>query len=449
MVNSRPFLAKSLSVSFCSSLFLSSCSFLGNEGSVENDTDHRVYEGEAPSYSQVNSVSGVAWEWEVPDEDASLSEVLSGQSGPVMVLGDGVVGLDGATGEELWHYRVASGGVHDVWSTPGGQEILLTTPGSKPDTMVLLDAGTGQLIAEHGIDLEEALERTVAVTSDMAVVAPTQGEGPLEAFSLREGERVWTYELAERGDSAGAVIEDVLSVGETVVVTASYKGSISENDSVDIYEQGMLAVGLDGQTGELLWEVEQEFTADMWHEPEHEVSPGGEVFFLSVRGEDRYEFLLDPDTGEEVQGEVYRDRTERHSVALLDGGYVDSVSEDEDDFVEYRRMSFGGDLLGRASVQRLPGEGNSGPELVLEDGVLRLGYLEDEDLVRGPVVAEFVEWGSESEPEKMNLDMTVNEEWWSEPDPSFSLGAPVVLSVPGAVVVTEDEPGPWTVVGLT
>ncbi|MFL1431201.1 MULTISPECIES: hypothetical protein [unclassified Nocardiopsis] len=50
-------------------------------------------------------VDRVAWSW-APPEDGVLVDVLPGTLGPVVVLDDGVVALDGITGGELWRYRL-------------------------------------------------------------------------------------------------------------------------------------------------------------------------------------------------------------------------------------------------------------------------------------------------------------------------------------------------------
>lgn len=440
-----PILIRLLALSLCGALFLSSCSSPEAREADGGGLDHRVHEGEGRSLSKVSSVSEVAWEWTVPDEDVNLAEVLPGTAGPVMVISDGVIALDGETGEELWHYRMESGGVQGAWSTPEGREVLVTVSGGAEDAAVLLDAGTGELIAEFETGVPGGTDRTAVVTSHTGVIPPDRPDDPVSAFSLGEGGSAWTYEPPEREGSAGVIVEDVFRAGDTVVVTAAYNDGSTDGAAID---QGMLVVGLDGETGESLWEVEQEFTADMRHVPEYKVSPSEEVLFLGVGAEQRHEFLLDPATGEEIPGELYRDRSDRHPVALLDDGYVDMAVDYEQDVVEYRHMSFAGEELAQVSARLRAADREDTPDLALEVGLLRLDYVGDEELARGPVTAEFVEWGAEEEPQPLRLGMTANEEWWQQPDVSGAIDPPVMVSVPGAVVVTEQNRGPWTVVGL-
>lgn len=64
---------------------------------------------------------------------------------------------------------------------------------------------------------------------------------------------------------------------------------------------------------------------------------------------------------------------------------------------------------------------------------------------------EFARWDASGGPLVLNVDMTANKEWWirSEGGAMTLPDAPRLVAVPGAVVVTEKNPGPWTVVGLT
>ncbi|RKS06279.1 hypothetical protein DFP74_1907 [Nocardiopsis sp. Huas11] len=87
--------------------------------SAAPSVDHIEYAGEPSAPQEVTHASEVAWEWEAPEESL-LRNVLAGSAGAVMVLGDGVVALDGATGEELWHYRKPDASVASAATTPDG-----------------------------------------------------------------------------------------------------------------------------------------------------------------------------------------------------------------------------------------------------------------------------------------------------------------------------------------
>ncbi|MEU3310180.1 outer membrane protein assembly factor BamB family protein [Nocardiopsis sp. NPDC055551] len=112
----------------------------------------RQVAGDLPDPSQVPAnVARVGWEWR-PPMGAEVTEVLPGGHGPLVLLRDGAVALDGTDGEELWSYRRPYDPVRDVWvdeghvhvrhqvGTDDGGEGLLQT--------VALDAETGEIAEE-------------------------------------------------------------------------------------------------------------------------------------------------------------------------------------------------------------------------------------------------------------------------------------------------------------
>lgn len=417
-----------------------------SEGSTP--VEHHVLDGEAPVRSLPTSVSEVGWEWSAEEAGGRLEYILPGVSGPLMVLGSGVVGLDGVTGEELWSYRMPQTSSARAGVTPDHESVLLTLSEGAVDTTVVLDSGTGRVLAEHEDGTGEIFQRTVELTSDAAIVASKEPGSPVETFSLMEGERLWSFEPPERG--AGVVVEKVLSFEDTVVLIMAYNDGGLRDDSVDTSEQGMLVIGLDATTGEPRWELEQGFTDTVRRVADHELAPNGRALLLQVgSGNQRHEFLIDPVTGEEIEGEAYRVQ-ERDPVGLLDDGYVETSIDDDESTVDYWYTSFTGEEVAHFEVPERPGEGDDiGRGLLLEEGVLRLDPLTDPDLERGPVGVEFARWEGSETPVHLDADLTVNEEIRAVPEGAVdSPYLPVATLMPGAVVVTEKDPGFWGVVGV-
>lgn len=93
----------------------------------------------------------------------------------------------------------------------------------------------------------------------------------------------------------------------------------------------------------------------------HELSPGAEALFLEAGiGNQRHEFLIAPETGEEIKGAAYQNR-ERHRVGLLDDGYVETAVDHDKGTVEYWHMSFGGEELANLETHQRPAEGDIDP----------------------------------------------------------------------------------------
>jgi len=104
---------------------------------------HEVSE-EVQALDAVSSVNEVAWEWR-PNEGETASDVHAGSSGAVIELEDGLVGLRGDTGEELWKYRIPDTEGLSVAFSPSGEQAVVAAP---DEPAVLLDTATGALVTE-------------------------------------------------------------------------------------------------------------------------------------------------------------------------------------------------------------------------------------------------------------------------------------------------------------
>ncbi|WP_017584390.1 PQQ-binding-like beta-propeller repeat protein [Nocardiopsis valliformis] len=98
-------------------------------------------------------VSEVGWTWTAP-ENAEVVRVEAGTHGSVVVLADGLVGLDGQTGEELWSYRARYSRTGPGWGTGAFDHrndlaSVIVTAGSEGDRRrLVLDTSTGQIVEE-------------------------------------------------------------------------------------------------------------------------------------------------------------------------------------------------------------------------------------------------------------------------------------------------------------
>lgn len=103
------------------------------------------------------NVTRMGWEWR-PPMGAEVTDVLPGSHGPLVLLRDGAVALDGTDGAELWSYRHPYDPVDDVWvheenvyvqhqvGTDDGGEDLFET--------VALDSATGEVLDEDSDAVE-------------------------------------------------------------------------------------------------------------------------------------------------------------------------------------------------------------------------------------------------------------------------------------------------------
>lgn len=139
------------------------------------------------------SVHGRGWTWERP-AGVRVESVEAGPRGPVLLLPDGFIALDGATGEELWTYRE----LHrdDLQAQLfGGVAHLTHRPEHGTVRETLLDPATGELLAER-----PAADDTETYLPSASLHQYREGHGPwgIEARALERGttgpgEPLWTF----------------------------------------------------------------------------------------------------------------------------------------------------------------------------------------------------------------------------------------------------------------
>jgi hypothetical protein len=240
------------------SFLISACTFSpgekdGDGADPETNVIHQVSEAEVAKPEAVTSVGEIGWEWR-PGEGESASDVHAGPAGAVIKLGDGLVGLKGDTGEELWRYQIPDAQTVPASFSPSGDQVLVASsdvPG------VVLDTVTGSVVAEN-IDWDGS-----GRLLDDARLLHRQGE-PEEALfkvqDLESGEILWQQETPETCSEGGpSRLISVLTSSEAVVLWLHCSEDISE-EAVWEPEPGTVnaLVALDPANGQELWRQESE-----------------------------------------------------------------------------------------------------------------------------------------------------------------------------------------------
>ncbi|CAL9394368.1 hypothetical protein SUDANB121_01333 [Nocardiopsis dassonvillei] len=148
-------------------------------------------------------VSRIAWSW-TPPADGTVEDVLPGTLGPIVVLDDGVVALDGGTGGELWRYRLhgadARAAVHG-----GGTRVHVAH--GDPD-----DPGHAGPLA--WVELDTARGGTV---EEFTTPPPPEG---VDARVLAAGPGTLLYSWSEHGGPSRISARDTASFRESWSFTA-------------------------------------------------------------------------------------------------------------------------------------------------------------------------------------------------------------------------------------
>lgn len=146
-------------------------------------------------------VTEVGWTWEIP-EGASFREVVVGIHGPLVVLDDGLVALDGASGEELWTRRYPNSTRERPQVTSDGTLAFLTHGRGSGETaarrVTTLDTATGETVREH----QEARTGLWVLRTPEVDLRPRRfDDGLMEVVARAAGsdDELWTFTPREEG----------------------------------------------------------------------------------------------------------------------------------------------------------------------------------------------------------------------------------------------------------
>lgn len=335
---------------------------------------------DAPEAAPVpERVAEVGWSWE-PEGSAGIERVVRGEHGPLAVLGDGVVSLDGTDGSQVWSYRRPAGESVNV-RTAYGQVYLTDTSG----TTEVLDRATGESMAEYtgvpNADSEGDVGRVIGWSGAVRVHDDQRdGEPGMSAWDAESGEELWFRKLSpEEGlvceGRAPNVRRDTVVYAVACVGEDDFAASDSSLLNLDAAERAAFRiVSVDLRTGEELWSHEREDREEMFvpHYPWIGPAQGDGEKVLVVGKEPGYvpALLLDPETGEELLHLT----NERSEVEFVLDADADGAT------VLYRRNHGGTEIL------HIDMEGNH-TEVVEEGGAHLSPYLETFALLPDQVLA--------------------------------------------------------------
>ncbi|MEU1899552.1 ABC transporter ATP-binding protein [Nocardiopsis dassonvillei] len=178
-------------------------------------TEHTIADAFPDTPAPVpGDVSGVGWEWEVP-QDVSVRGVEPGPFGPLLTLEDGVVALDGSSGEVLWSYRHPYNSWVRVVISDGGTRALVTrqpvADRSGDHHVTEIDTVTGGILREFTVPplLEEGEDEDeetrvdfLAGTSEVSLYSwrDTSEEQRVRVHATDSNEELWFPTVPESRD---------------------------------------------------------------------------------------------------------------------------------------------------------------------------------------------------------------------------------------------------------
>ncbi|GAA1464412.1 hypothetical protein NE857_12675 [Nocardiopsis exhalans] len=340
-------------------------------------------------------VSEVGWTWTAP-ENTEVVRVDAGSHGPVVVLRDGLIALDGRTGDELWTHRARYSyspldWTRGVLSGQGGLASVTFRRGDDAEwSHLTLDTATGQIVED--VPFPEEVPWNAGTWSDARLLHTDAGNyvyGHKRTLYVvgTDYEQRWERpfgaanreRLCVSGDTAVLPYEDQIILGEMCADQPAAEDLTDEDsrswgDRVDAaQESGTVSlVALDAATGEENWRREwdthkEENPPVLW--PGGAPRPGAAPVFLVA---DR---AFDVRTGQDLDV-VPADLVGLHPFGHAGKGvYLHADSEGA--LIAEHSDSESGDPL---RVHRTDAEGN-----VLESTVLPDSWL-PADRIRGAVL---------------------------------------------------------------
>ncbi|MEU0241809.1 PQQ-binding-like beta-propeller repeat protein [Nocardiopsis sp. NPDC006198] len=381
-----------------------------------NGVSHVTAEREVQEPPPVESVSRAAWEWAVP-EGHSIRSVEASPVGPLLSLNAGVVGLDGVSGEEVWHY-LAPEEERFVSQVMNDGSAVLVSHGAEdaetPSRVLLLDARSGEVLTEFE---PVPHDWNPGFTNGEARAFVTGPEDLVSVAGLDDGEELWRQPeqlTCEREPDADITHQGVYGMYESVVVTVA-----NCTGATEIAAQ--VVAGLDARTGEELWrwETENERLHMFTFAGDHvavALPSGGDLAVINV-----------------LDGAVIQE-TDVNLLHLREDGYLVRVAdaEQEDDLFEFRRFDGEGAQSVTFQDQNAMAVFGEDENVALADGVVSVqSRLGGYDLTELSVA--FTPWGSD--------EFTVLESGFPAGPTGLEYPEeiPRVSHVPGAVVLLDAE----------
>jgi hypothetical protein len=200
--------------------------------------------GAAKPAAVPGSVSEIAWSTEI---DGQVRDVVPAGAGVVVLLDDGVVALDGETGEVRWR-RVRHGAeAVELDASPDGKAVLVQFQPRDlfPVSREVVDAFTGEVRFSVEDDNEEGSPGFISPMTDSSYIGATDDEQEFFGNSLTDGERLWNYPAPD-DCSLLSEREAHIAVGAGMLLPLA----CDEDDGFHEFRY----VLVDGATGDVRWE---------------------------------------------------------------------------------------------------------------------------------------------------------------------------------------------------
>ncbi|MBR8741655.1 hypothetical protein [Nocardiopsis sp. MG754419] len=427
--------------------------------------DHRTTSA-LDEHPLAQTASQQGWEW-TPPEGKKVVGVMPIPSGVAVQLYDGVIALDGVTGEPTWHYRRQEPSLRAAFTTEDTAHIALTFGKKQADSrrpndpriedLLLLDTSTGRIVAEQEIE-EVGRERSkynpvegaegarqalsaagIHHLTDDARIEFRAGftarsltfRAGFTARSLTDGTTLWqndtVFPWSDEDDSiSDAYLGQTAVVGNTIFAGRS---TVSSRSGL-IWDYELIAMNAD--TGELRWEQSWPIGDGRYStDPTFTLGPNTLALRLYIEEQGR---VMDLETGEELSTDPWPE--EGGLLALTEDGYVAADQSFDDRGMYYHDHD--GELRHRLDPDGVNLEGNHTLALPTTESFIALGPDPDDtdDAGRGLLTVDDWETGERTASlpvdwtPRGNKRLTTSIVWSAET-------TPFLRQAPGAIIALD------------
>jgi hypothetical protein len=354
-----------------------SCSVFPGWG--EPEVDHVTLSKPAGALEVPANVSSVGWTWSSPEE-TSVRHVSPISYGLAVSISDGVVGVSGETGEELWRYRRLGEVSTSMNVTPDGETVAVSYSAhdGEPEgeeeppplhEVVLLDASTGEIkgtqVVEFakmpfdgfGISSYTSVDEELGVLSNSSRIiyrGDERGEGEVVSLGLENDEELWSASPEQSGGEELFFVarSSVVSRGVLILSSSFVDESVLEPGGLSgVKEHTLALIGIDIETGSELWRHELEVNAGVDLTPfDVAVEPESGMVAAAAIGSNYYEeWLLDPVTGETLTDTDFFTGRDDTAIGILEEAIV-SVHRISEEEYEYSYSNLSGEVQQSVTV---------------------------------------------------------------------------------------------------
>jgi hypothetical protein len=225
-------------------------------------------------------------------------DVVPAGAGVIVRLSDGIVALDGHTGEERWHYRWRGGRTDALAASPSGDSAVVHF--WRASRLLRFDAMTGKVGFDEIVDVREF--HPLVVTDHILLTRETVENQPTtyQAYDLRTGKPAWAYTEPARCRHPGEYENNPTPARNTILFSYSF-----------VCTPNLTLLALDDRTGKQRWRFERTppTSADDADPIRDDFLAGnngdsawiGALYPYRSKGSERVpSYLLDTDTGKPI-----------------------------------------------------------------------------------------------------------------------------------------------------